>query len=208
MNNKLLGGILALLGGSILLVSFITGKKMKLKKNARLLFIGDSYTAGNTSYADQLKKSNPDLQINKIAKVGEKTDWMLQNAHDDLSSNNYDAVFILGGINDVYALNSITNAKKNLQSMYNLAKNSGMKVIGVTIAPTDSYPPYTDELGKLTNDLNSWILNNKTLDSAVDFNKMLKKNGKQDLNLFVSDKLHANSSAHKTLADTIEKNMF
>ncbi len=181
---------------------------LRVSSGAKTLFIGDSYTAGSNSYADQLKKLMPSIQIKKIAKVGEKTDWMLANSSNEISNGKYDVVFILGGINDVYALGSVDSTKNNLQAMYDLVKKSGAKVIGITIAPTDYYPPYTPVKGQLTNELNDWIKNNKTLNASIDFNKMLKSGGKQDVSLFVSDKLHASTQGHQMLANGIQKKVF
>jgi lysophospholipase L1-like esterase len=180
----------------------------KLSQNGNYLFVGDSYTAGNNSYADQLKAMYPGINITKIAQVGMKTDWMLQNAAAAIQSGNYDAVFILGGINDIYATNRADMAENNLQAMYDLAHAAGEKVVGITIAPTDYYASYDATKGSLTNDLNNWIMSIGTPDAAIDFNAMLKSGGKQDLSLFNPDKLHANTQGHGLLASAISQNLF
>lgn len=191
---------------------FNNGKKINVKTNTapkKFLFIGDSFTDNPNSYADQIKKDYPNINITKIAKVGEKTDWMLQNASDSIQKEKYDAIFVLGGINDIYATNSIGNAKANLQAIYDLAKSNGSKIIGITIAPTDYYASYDPTKGQLTNDLNTWILKNRSLTYAIDFNSMLKSSdGKQDTSLFQPDKLHANPQGHRLLADKIESKVF
>lgn len=191
---------------------FNNGKKINVKATSspkKFLFIGDSFTDNPNSYADQLKKDYPGINITKIAKVGEKTDWMLQNSSNSIRQGKYDAIFVLGGINDIYARNSISDAKANLQAIYDLAKNNGSKIIGITIAPTDYYQFYDSQKGQLTNELNSWILKNKSLTYAIDFNSLLKSSdGKQDTSLFQADKLHANSQGHRLLADSIEKKVF
>lgn len=200
----------AVAGGSAtaFAINKFSGSGTKLASGGRVLFIGDSYTAGSNSYADQLKKMIPNIQIKKIAKVGEKTDWMLSNSSNEISGNKYNAVFILGGLNDVYALGNIDSTKKNLEAMYEIAKKSGAKVIGITIAPTDYYSSYTPAKGKLTDDLNAWIKHNKTVDASIDFNKMLKSGSRQDTGLFVSDKLHASTKGHEMLASDIKKKVF
>ena len=216
VRNILIGvGFIGLAVGAGFLVSYALKTKKqslpvskKLDPNGNMLFIGDSYTAGSNSYADQLKAMYPGLNITKIASVGQKTDWMLQNAASAIQSGNYEAVFILGGINDIYATNRIDTAENNLQAMYDMAKNAGSKVIGVTVNPTDFYPPYDATKGQLTDSLNSWIMNNGTLDAAVDFNAMLKSGGKQNLSLFNSDNLHANTQGHGLLASNISNNIF
>lgn len=47
--------------------------------NSKFLFIGDSLTAYDRSYADQLKDICPSATIKKIAVDGAKTNWMLIN---------------------------------------------------------------------------------------------------------------------------------
>jgi hypothetical protein len=200
----------AVAGGSAtaLAINKFSGSGAKLSSGGKILFIGDSYTAGSNSYADQLKKMIPSIDIKKIAKVGEKTDWMLSNSSNEISGNKYNAVFILGGLNDIYALGSIDSTKKNLQAIYDMAKKSGAKVIGITVAPTDYYSAYTPAKGKLTDDLNAWIKHNKTADISIDFNKMLKSGSRQDTGLFVADKLHASTKGHEMLATDIKRKIF
>lgn len=199
-------GILAVGTGIAMIVK--SSSVRKVSPFGKILFIGDSYTAGSNSYADQLKKLMPNIEIKKIAKVGEKTDWMLANSLNEIANNKYDAVFILGGINDVYALSNISSTESNLQSIYDAAKKSGAKVIGITIAPTDYYSLYTPVKGQLTDSLNSWIKRNKTITTSIDFNKILKSGGKQDTSLFVADKLHASTKGHEMLANDIKRKVF
>jgi lysophospholipase L1-like esterase len=195
--------------GTIIGVSiYRNSKKINSKKPFNLLFIGDSYTDNPNSYADQLKAMLPNANITKIAKVGQKTDWMLSNASKEIQSEKYDAVFILGGINDIYARNSIAVAENSLQTMYNQVKQTPAKLIGISIASTDYYPPYDATKGRLTDELNTWIRNNRSLDYFIDMNSLLKKNGKQNLDLFNPDKLHPTPYAQKLLASEIKQKMF
>lgn len=175
-------------------------KKTPTKKDDRIksiLFIGDSNTAANWSYADQLKKKFPNIKIKKIAKVGEKTDWMKKQLADELKSGNkYDVIAILGGSNDIYALGKNTSAKSNLDDMYNMAHNSGAKVLAVTPPNKDFYVKKTDQKQKSLFDLVDWIKNNNKPDYVVDFHKITA-----DKKYFSAGDgyLHANSSAHKIL---------
>ena len=197
-------GVLA--GGGI--IALIVNSNSKLRADSNVLFIGDSYTAGNSSYADQLAKMLPSLRVKKIAKVGEKTDWMLRNAGNEIDSKKYKAVFVLGGINDVYAGSSLNNIENNLQAIYDKAKRAGAKVIAVTIPPTNYYGSYTDAKGYEADKLNYWIKKNRSVNKVIDMNTMLKAGGKQNLQLFASDKLHATPQAHGMLANEIKKNIF
>lgn len=196
----------ALAGGGLTMLVINNAKR--IKPNGNVLFIGDSYTVGSSSYADQLKNKFPSLKIKKIAKVGEKTDWMLRNSASDLASGKYDAVFILGGINDVYAGVPASTTENNLQAIYSNAKKAGAKVIALTLPPTNYYADYTASKGYNADVINYWIKKNRTVNKVVDLNTLLKKGGKQNLDLFVADHLHATPQAHGMLANDIVKNVF
>jgi len=123
LKNILISGSFLLAG--IGLVYYFN--KSKDKKVNSILFIGDSNTVANYSYADKIKKSFPNLRVKKIAKVGEKSDWALNELQKELSKNKYDIVAVLIGSNDIYALNSNTQAKQNLDKIYDLIKSKEEK---------------------------------------------------------------------------------
>lgn len=167
-----------------------------------ILFIGDSNTAANYSYADQLKKMYPNIKIKKIAKVGEKTDWMKTQLINELNSNNYDLVAVLGGSNDIYALGKNDSAKRNLNDMYDLIHSKGAKVLAVTPPNKDFYVKKTEQKQKALFDLVDWMKGNKKIDYLVDFHNITA-----DKKFFSANDgyLHANSSAHKILTDNVIK---
>ena len=174
--------------------------------NSKFLFIGDSLTAFSHSFADQLKANCPNLNYKKISKVGEKTDWMDQQLTNELASNKYDAVIIWGGLNDIYARNSISQTKIDLQAMYDRAHASGSKVIAITIPPTKTYTQATPKIISLTNELNSWIKGNKSVDRVIDANKLLN-NGSDGTKpeYLQSDTLHLTVKAHTVIKDELAK---
>jgi hypothetical protein len=167
-----------------------------------ILFIGDSNTVANYSYADQLKKIYPNLKIKKIAKVGEKTDWMKNQLSNELNNNKYDLIGILGGSNDIYSLGKNDSAKKNLNDMYNLIHSKGSKVLAVTPPNKDFYVNKTEQKQKSLFDLVDWMRNNNKIDYLVDFHKITG-----DKKYFSANDgyLHANSSAHKILTDNVKQ---
>jgi hypothetical protein len=166
-----------------------------------ILFIGDSNTVANYSYADQLKKIYPNLKIKKIAKVGEKTDWMKNKLINELNSGNkYDVVGVLSGSNDIYALGKNDSAKRNMNYMYDLIHSKGSKVLAVTPPNKDYYVKNTDQKQKELFDLVDWMKGNNKIDYLVDFHKITG-----DKKYFSANDgyLHANSSAHKILTDKV-----
>lgn len=183
----------------ILVISFYRYYK-KSKKIKSILFIGDSNTVANFSYADELQQIDPSLTIKKVAQNGANTDWMLQHLRDELASNKYDAVSILGGSNDIYSKGEIDSAKSNLNKMYLLAQSKGMKVIAVTPPNKNWYVNKTESKQQLLNELVNWISKNPLTDYFINFWDMTNDQG-----YFTSSDgyLHPQEQAHSILANTI-----
>lgn len=198
--------IIAILIVSILLYNKFLKKGKSLSKDSkvdcskRFLFVGDSLTQFNQSYADQLSQICPGISITKIAKSGQKTDWMLNALKDELNANQYDVISIWGGVNDIYAKNSIAEAQSNLQQIYNIAKQTGAKVVGLTVIPTSTYLSSTAQTTRLTTDLNRWIQNNNSLDAVIDTNSLLNDNNNGTKPEYLqTDTLHINSSGQNVI---------
>lgn len=172
------------------------------KKIKSILFIGDSNTAANYSYADQLKKLYPNLKVKKIAKVGEKTDWMKTQLANELKNNKYDIVAVLGGSNDVYSLGKTDATKRNLDEMYKMIHDSGAEILAITPPNKDFYVKKTEQKQNLLSDLVNWMKGNKKIDYLVDFHNITA-----DKKFFSSSDgyLHANSSAHKLLMNDVKQ---
>ncbi len=162
-------GILAVAGVTI---GIVLSRKRKVKCNSRFLFIGDSNTDGY-SFANILKNLCPDATIVKRALSGSKTDWMLNQLQAELATGaKYDVITILGGSNDIYALGSTAATKHNLQQMYDIAKQSGAKVVAITPPNKDYYAARTSAKQQLLYNLVSWIKTNKTIDFFIDLHKL------------------------------------
>lgn len=206
-NTKIvIGGLIggAVIGFGLIYLSKKYGKgSINSKKIKSILFIGDSNTVANYSYADQLKKQFPDLIIKKIAKVGEKTDWMKSELEKELKNNKYDIVAVLGGSNDIYAGRKLDSTKGDLNTIYNLIHSKGSKVLAITPPNKDYYVSKTETKQKNLFNLVDWMKSNKNIDYLVDFHKITA-----DKKYFSSGDgyLHANSLAHSILKQqAIEK---
>ena len=209
---KIGGVILIGLGAGALLgtISVLTYKKLKgitatantntTPQKFSILFIGDSNTAANFSYADQLQKQFPNIIVKKLAKPSMKTDWMLQQLKDELSKNKYSVVSILGGSNDIYALGRIDTAEANLNAMYTMAHSNGAKVIAVTPPNHSFYVNATPQKLALQDQLNAWIKGNQNKDYFIDFTNITNNKS------FFSSAdgyQHAQAPAHKILAQNV-----
>jgi lysophospholipase L1-like esterase len=176
--------------------------KSTASKVKSILFIGDSNTFANFSYADQLKKTFPNLIIKKIAQNGANSNWARTQLENELKTNRYDIVSILIGSNDIYGGMKLTDTKNNLDAMYNLAHSKGSKVIAVTPPNKDFYVSKTDDKQKMLSDLVNWIKNNNNKDYFIDFYNMTK-----DKSLFTSADgyLHPQAKAHTALENEVEQ---
>jgi len=194
MDIKVVGGLVALTGIYVLLTSStIQKKKMKL------LFIGDSNTDNNYSYADKIKATFPNIEVHKIAKVGKGTQWMIDNAEKDLKDNKYDIITLLGGSNDIYGGVPLQTTKDNILKIRKMISDNGARAVLVTPPNKKFYPKNTTEKLKNLEDLIAWE-KQQDFDSIIDFYSMTDK-----LDMFNPDFRHPNSDAHVILADVFVK---
>ena len=195
MNIKVIGGTVALVGLYVLLTSSTTKKK-----NLKLLFVGDSNTDNTYSYADKIKKRFPNITVEKVAKGGQGTKWMVENLENKLKDNKYDIITFLGGSNDVYGGGvPLQTTKDNILKIRQMIKGNGARAILVTPPNKKFYSQNTAEKLKNLSDLIAWE-KQQDFDSIIDFHDITDK-----LDLFNPDFRHPNSDAHVILADLFVK---
>lgn len=204
MKNKfVIGGIILVSAIAVTAITYLTIKKLAKKdlSKASLLFIGDSTTANSNGYVEKIQAKFPSAKIKKIAKVGEKTDWMLNELKKELATGNkYDVVTFLAGSNDIFSTLRIDKAESNLDEMYSLAKKNGAKVVAITPPNKSFYPNTTDKHRQLISDFDKWIRSNKKVDVFIDLDKLVSKK-----ELFASDFQHINNQGHEILAENYLK---
>ena len=189
MSLRIIGGSFALLGAYILLTSFTRKKKLNL------LFVGDSNTDNKNSYADKVKLAFPNYRVDKVAKWGEKSKWMLDNLETHLKGKKYDIITFLGGSNDVYGDVPLEETKSNILKINKLIKDNGAKSVIVT-PPNKKFFPENDPIkNKKLLDLIEWE-KKQDFDYLIDFHNLTDK-----IDLFASDLRHPNSEAHQILAN-------
>lgn len=204
MKNKfLIGGVILVSAIAVTAITYFTIKKLNKKdlSKASFLFIGDSTTANTNGYVEKIQAKFPSSKIKKIAKVGEKTDWMLNELKKELATGNkYDVVTFLAGSNDIFSTLRIDKAEANLDEMYSLAKKNGAKVIAITPPNKSFYPNTNNKHRQLISDFNKWIKGNEKVDVVIDLNSLVAKK-----ELFASDFQHINNKGHEILADNYLK---
>lgn len=190
--------ILAIVIVGILIVgvtSFILVKrKKKLSCKDGILFLGDSQTANSNGYVERLEK-HCDTNFTKIAKVGAKSDWILQAYKDEVAKGKkYDWVSIMIGGNDIFARKSIDKTKTNLDELFKLIKANKSKIL-VMSSPSKLYYGKTDNTHlRLADELEGWLDTNKQIDKFIPMTE-LTENEK----LFRSDKLHINNDGQEAV---------
>lgn len=132
MNKKLFYTISTMVGVTI--IYFTVRKFFGKKKLKSLLFVGDSITAiesggkpVTSTYPIIIKKElePKGVNVDVVAQVGKRTDWILANLTEKLKNNKYDRVYIYGGINDMFSGVSKQRALQNVQKMVDLIKSKG-----------------------------------------------------------------------------------
>lgn len=206
MKNKFVIGSIVLVSAiAVTAITYFTIKKLTKKdlSKASFLFVGDSTTANTNGYVEKIQAKFPNAKIKKISKVGEKTDWMLNELKKELATGNkYDVVTVLGGSNDIFSTLRIDKAEANLDEMYSLAKKMGAKVVAITPPNKSFFPNTTDKHRQLISDFDKWIRNNKKVDIFIDLDKLVDKK-----ELFASDFQHINNKGHEILAEAYLKKL-
>jgi lysophospholipase L1-like esterase len=141
MNKKLFYTVSTLIGATII---YFTIKKFFGKKAqpvGSVLFVGDSITAieyngqpVTSTYPNIIRKElePKGVKVDVLAIGGKRTDWMLENLIEKLKTNNYDRVYIYGGVNDMFSSTTIKQALQNIQKMVDLIKSKGGEPFVIT----------------------------------------------------------------------------
>jgi len=198
-NKFIIGGVILVSVISVTAITYFLIKKLTKKdlSKASFLFIGDSTTANSSGYVEKIQEKFPNAKIKKIAKVGAKTDWMLDQLKQELSTGaKYGVATFLGGSNDIFGDLRIDKAESNLDDMYTIAKKNGALVVAITPPNKAFYPNTTDKHRQLISDFNKWIKSNKQVDIVIDLNNLVAKK-----ELFASDFQHINNKGHEILAN-------
>ena len=171
--------------------------EQKTEKKLNVLFVGDSQTAGNMSYAYKLLNSN--LIRGKVAaKVGASMKKIASMFQSSFAPNKYDVVCLMGGNNDAGNDNIDTDS---FPSIIQLAKKGGSKVILIT-CPTMEYinkKMYPNDYPSSTK-IPAW---QNTLANEYDILVINAYEIFDDSRYFSEDGLHLNAIAHKLLANKL-----
>lgn len=131
-----------------------------------VLLIGDSLTAG---YGRTFAATYPGV-VRIAARDGQGTRWMQAAFRQTIAEESFDAIVILGGVNDIAAGRSPDDIAHNLAAVASDAERRGMRVLMLTLLPWRGYPTWTPEKQMRTNELNRLL---ESRDGAVDVGALL-----------------------------------
>ncbi|OGO11685.1 MAG: hypothetical protein A2Y53_05220 [Chloroflexi bacterium RBG_16_47_49] len=121
---------------------------------SKIYCIGDSLTDAGVYEIELMALLGPDWLTIEIGKSADTTADMLARFQADVIDYG-DAAYVIiwGGANDIRSL-PVEESQANLQAMYTMAHDAGIKVVAVTITPLNSEPA-PNKLKMLA--INSWI---------------------------------------------------
>lgn len=165
-----------------------------LSGTATLLAFGDSLTAGKgtgteSSYPAVLS-SLTGLTVINAGVSGETTAEGLRRLPEVLSDNDPDLLLLMHGGNDILRNLGAGQAKTNLKSMINLARDRGIQVVLIGVPEKkllSSSAPYYEELA----DEFDLVLEKSII------SKLLKKSAMK------SDAVHFNAAGYREIANTV-----
>ena len=198
--NKSTRNILIIVGVAAIIIgltsfSILRNKKNKIRCKDSVLFLGNSQTANSNGYVERLQKHCQNSNFTKIAKSGAKSDWVLEEYKKLINEGKkYDWVAIMIGGNDIFARLSIDETKKNLQEIFNLAKQNSSKVLFISSPTKKYYDKSTPRHLELALELEDWVDNNKSVNTFISTSKITSKQS-----LFRSDMLHINSEGQEVV---------
>lgn len=193
--------------------------------------MGDSLTdarSGGGKYLDVLRARCPGSQFDNFGHGGEMVSQMRARfARDILGSDRpasartrYTHVIVFGGVNDIgsdqTAKRTVQLIRADLQGMYDSARQHGIRVIALTIAPWGGFRhSYNERRASMTLAVNRWIRGrspSRGVDFVVDAYALLSCGNSERLcSDYVppfNDELHFNRRGHEVLAKALYEGVF
>ncbi len=190
----------SLIAVSVVAITLLYVYSKKLKCKNKILFLGNSQTANKNSYVEKLEK-HCNNNFTKIAKVGAKSDWILEQYQKELNnSKSYDWVSVMIGGNDVFARKSIDKTKDNLNKLFSLAKNNNSKILVITSPTKKLYHKTDEEHLRLINELENWLRNHKKVNKFINISKAT-----ENPIYLANDNLHLSREGQELVFNKINK---
>ncbi len=177
-------------------------------KENRVVFMGNSITDGWIRVSPDFFKGKPYLDRGIS---GQTTPQMLVRFRQDVIDLHPKVVVILAGINDIAGNtgpSSVQMIEDNLESMAQLAKANGIKVVMCSVLPAYSFPwrRGIDPIQKII-DLNKWIKDfaQKHNFVYVDYYDAMVDERKGLPEKYSKDGVHPNAEGYRIMEPLVEK---
>lgn len=192
----------------------------------RVAAIGDSLTDARShggKYLDWLRIRCPESRFDNYGRGGENVAQMRRRfARNVLSgAKGYTHVIVFGGVNDVLGGDRLgrttAHIVEDIDTMYALAREAGIEVIGVTVSPWTGYSEYyTPKKAAATLDVNRWIRSQAEsgrIAYVLDAYELLScgESGRLCASYemrWIRDGLHFNADAHEKLGRALHQSVF
>lgn len=171
----------------------------------RVLLIGDSIGA-HGGFVRLLGQRLAGHTFQNQAVVGYTTGRMLTVAEQYLRPGAYSEVLVEGDLNDGERASLWT--KSNLRRIYQLARDSGARVVAISSTPWRGYTRWTQEGQRRQDEVRRWIMTSAEglLDAAVDVYEALEdpaRPGYLNPRYEAQDHLHLNAEGQRVLGEEI-----
>lgn len=145
---------------------------MSTRSQLKIVGLGDSTTAGTpgfrspleappfgegderSQYAYWMMQAHPEWNVLNKGINGQRTDQILSRFSRDVGDERPAFVVILGGVNDIFQGLPVRQMEKNLERMYGLSVQAGVKPVACTVLP---YNVMGDDEEEALVSLNVWI---------------------------------------------------
>ncbi|HQK18064.1 MAG TPA: SGNH/GDSL hydrolase family protein [Polyangiaceae bacterium] len=199
---------------------------LRPKKQYIVAAIGDSLTdarGGGGKYLSYLRKRCPGSQFDNYGRGGEMVNQMRRRFMQDIlgpAKPTYTHVIVFGGVNDVYsdqtAKRTPAKIQADLLAMYTMAKEAGIHVVALTIAPWGGFRRYFNPTrASATRQVNRWIDQQQqegVIASAIDAYGLLSCGDPEklcpDFEPPFRDGLHFNEKGHERLGEALWSRVF
>ncbi|ASU34786.1 cadherin-like beta sandwich domain-containing protein [Mucilaginibacter xinganensis] len=208
-NLTISGGTLSPSFSSILIN--YTATVTDIKRNHIIYTMGDSITAFDEYQSALSSLLNNVFTIVNLGLGSDITNNMIKR-FPEVTNGSGEYVIIMAGVNDIKNGVSSSGVEKNLQTMYNLAHNAGLKVIALTVTPFKGYGKWTSKAQSVEDEVNAWIPGAANVDYVIDTYSVLVDPGSPNQMLPLYDRgdhLHPNLKGETKIAEAIySKAMF
>ena len=193
----------------------------------RVAFIGDSLTdarSGGGKFVTYLAKRCPESRFDNFGKGADMVNQMRRRFDRELVPAarhwRYTHLVVFGGVNDLYsdltAGRSVERISKDLAYMYRTARENGMKIVALTVAPWGGFSKYYNERrGGTTLELNGWMkkeLAQGNIDHVIDTYALLSCGDPEHLCPEVAvpykDGLHFGPLGHEKIGEALFEQVF